>query len=78
MNTIFTRVSIRKFQDRPVEPEKLEKLLRAAMAAPSAKNHQPWEFYVVKNRDIIERLSEVGSLPSVPEMLLSSSYPAGR
>lgn len=37
MNSIFHRVSIRKFQDKPVEPEKIESLLRAAMAAPSAK-----------------------------------------
>ena len=47
MNSIFHRVSIRKFQDKPVEPEKIETLLRAAMAAPSARNQQPWEFYVV-------------------------------
>ena len=45
MDSIFHRVSIRKFQDKPVEPEKIEKLLRAAMAAPSAGNQQPWEFY---------------------------------
>ena len=45
MNSIFHRVSIRKFQDKPVEPEKIETLLRAAMAAPSARNQQPWEFY---------------------------------
>ena len=41
MDSIFHRVSIRKFQDKPVEPEKIEKLLRAAMAAPSAGNQQP-------------------------------------
>ena len=58
MNEIFTRVSIRRFQDRPVEPEKLEALLRAAMAAPSAGNQQPWEFYVVTNRQLLEALSE--------------------
>lgn len=57
MDAIFHRVSIRKFQDRPVEPEKLEQLLRAAMAAPSAGNQQPWEFYVVTNRALIEALA---------------------
>ena len=36
MQEIFKRVSIRKYQDRPVEEEKIEKILRAAMAAPSA------------------------------------------
>ena len=59
MNEIFTRVSIRKYEDRPVEPEKIEKLLRAAMAAPSTANQQPWEFYVVTDRAKIEELSKV-------------------
>lgn len=58
MNEIFHRVSIRKYQERPVEPKKIEQLLRAAMAAPSAGNQQPWEFYVVTNREVIERLSK--------------------
>ena len=38
MNSIYTRVSIRKYQDRPVEKEKTEAILRAAMQAPSAGN----------------------------------------
>ena len=50
MNNIYTRVSIRRYQDRPVEPEKTEAILRAAMQAPSATNQQPWEFYVVTDR----------------------------
>ena len=33
-------------------------MLKAAMAAPSACNQQPWEFYVVKDKAVIERLSE--------------------
>ena len=41
MNSIFHRVSIRKYQEKEVEQEKIEKLLRAAMAAPSAHNQQP-------------------------------------
>ena len=50
MDAIFHRTSIRKYQEKPVEPEKIEKLLRAAMAAPSAFNQQPWEFYVIRNK----------------------------
>ena len=38
MDAIFTRTSVRAYADRPVEPEKLERLLRAGMAAPSARN----------------------------------------
>lgn len=57
MNEIFTRRSVRKFLDRPVEAEKTEKLLRAAMQAPSATNQRPWEFVVVNDRRLIDRLS---------------------
>ena len=58
MKEIFERVSIRKYQDRAVEPEKVETILRAAMAAPSAGNQQPWEFYVVTDPEKIRHLSE--------------------
>ena len=59
MNAIFHRVSIRKYQDRPVEKEKTMAILRAAMQAPSAANQQPWEFYVVTNKEKLEILSKV-------------------
>lgn len=58
MNEIFHRTSIRSYQDRPVETEKIEMLLRAAMAAPSAGDQQPWEFYVVLNKGRLERLAK--------------------
>ena len=57
MNHLYTRVSIRKYQDRPVEKEKTEAMLRAAMQAPSAANQQPWEFYVVTNKEKLKALS---------------------
>ena len=58
MNEIFTRRSIRRYEPRPVEPEKIERILRAAMAAPSAGNQQPWEFYVVRDREKIAELAK--------------------
>ena len=58
MDEIFERVSIRKYLDKTVEKEKIEKILRAAMAAPSAGNQQPWEFYVVTDKEKIKALSE--------------------
>ena len=57
MNAIFHRVSIRKYQEKPVEQEKIITMLRAAMAAPSACNQQPWEYYVVTNKEKIEELA---------------------
>ena len=58
MNEIFHRVSIRKYTDQPVEEEKITLLLRAAMAAPSACNQQPWEFYVVTDPAMMAKLAD--------------------
>lgn len=59
MNAIFTRTSTRQFEPRKVENKYLIKLIRAAMAAPSAVNQQPWEFYITEDRDILSRLAKV-------------------
>ncbi len=58
MNEIYHRVSIRKFLDKPVEKEKILQVLKAAMQAPSACNQQPWEFYVVEDKETIQALSK--------------------
>ena len=57
MNSIFTRTSIRRYTAQPVSEENIEKLLRAAMAAPSAGNQQPWEFYAVTDQEMIGKLA---------------------
>lgn len=57
MKEIFNRRSIRKFESRPIEKEKIEKILRAGMQAPSAANQQPWEFIVVENKETLNKLS---------------------
>ena len=54
MNAIFKRKSIRKFLDKEIEDDKIERLLKAGMQAPSAMNTQPWEFVVVKDKKSIE------------------------
>jgi nitroreductase len=53
LETIFHRRSIRKYANQPVEPEKLDLLLKAAMAAPSAMNCRPFEFVVITNPEIL-------------------------
>lgn len=58
MNSIFHRTSVRQFKDKKVEQEKINKILEAAMASPSAGNQQPWEFYVIEDKDILESLSK--------------------
>ena len=47
LDVIMTRTSIRAYRDCPVGADTVELLLRAAMAAPSAVNRQPWAFVVV-------------------------------
>ena len=70
MNSIFTRRSVRKFLDKAVEPEVIDRMIRAAMQAPSATNQQPWEFIVIDDRQTIDRLSDFSPyakmLPGAP------------
>lgn len=59
LHWIFARRSIRKFHSRPVEDEKIELLLKAAMSAPSANNSRPWHFIVMKDRQRLNELARV-------------------
>jgi nitroreductase len=56
VDVIFARRSIRKYTDAPVPKETLVTLLKAAMAAPTATNAQPWEFVVVTDEETLEKL----------------------
>lgn len=58
MNSIFTRRSVRNFTDQRVEEQKIEKLLRAAMQSPSARNQQPWEFVVVRGKQNLHYIAQ--------------------
>ena len=62
IQAIMTRTSVRAFLDKPVSDETVEVLLKAAMAAPSAKNSQPWSFVVIRDRALLEKLGD--SLPN--------------
>ena len=56
LSPIFRRRSIRHYKAQPVEQETIIHVLRAAMAAPTACNSQPWEFVVVTEPEIIGAL----------------------
>jgi nitroreductase len=56
-DAIFTRRSIRKFTGEPVSEEQLALILRAGSYAPSAHNHQPWHFVVVRDCDTLEAIA---------------------
>ncbi len=59
MDVINSRRSVRKFQSKPVEKEKIEALLKAAMQAPSAGNQQSWEFLVIQDSENLKQLGGV-------------------
>ncbi len=56
LEAIQTRRSVRKFEKREINEEIVGKLLLAAMSAPSAANQQPWEFIVIKDRDMLDAI----------------------
>ncbi|HEY9550772.1 MAG TPA: nitroreductase family protein, partial [Prevotella sp.] len=58
MNNILTRTSVRAYQSRSVEKDKIQDLLRAGMAAPSAVDRRPWHFVVVTDKSVLEGLSK--------------------
>ena len=57
LDIIHARKSVRSYTDEPVTPEQVETLLRAAMAAPSGKNVQPWRFVVVTQLETKKKLA---------------------
>lgn len=56
---LMTRRSIRRFTAEPVSAAAVETLLRAAMAAPSAGNAQPWHFITVTDRAVLAQLPDI-------------------
>jgi nitroreductase len=59
MSAIFERRSIRDFLPKPVEQEKIERILRAGFEAPSAHNRRPWEFLVITGREDLDAVAEM-------------------
>ena len=59
MNTIeaiYARRSIRKYEDRPVEKEKLLELCRLGAAGPSATNRRPWAFVAIDEKAVMDKV----------------------
>jgi nitroreductase len=59
MKEIFERRSIRKYTSKDVSDESIKELLKAAMAAPSAGNQQPWDFIVLKDRTVLNEIPKI-------------------
>lgn len=59
LEAIHTRRSIREYQDKDISEELIDELLKAAMAAPSARNQQPWEFVVITDPELKKKVPSV-------------------
>ncbi|MBN2422680.1 nitroreductase family protein [Candidatus Woesearchaeota archaeon] len=62
---IKTRKSIRKFKDKPVEKEKIIKIIEAATLAPNSENKQPWKFVVVQDKDKKKEIAKISILGGI-------------
>ena len=63
---LFTRHSIRKYTDEPIDGEHVKLLLEAALLAPSGKSVRPWEFVVVEDKGVLAKMSECRPFGSGP------------
>ena len=53
------RYSVRSYAEKEVEEEKVQKILKAAQIAPTAKNCQPQKIYVLKSLEVLEKIRSV-------------------
>lgn len=57
VDAILQRRSVRSYQDKQIEDEQLEVLLTCAKYAPTGLNNQPWNFTVVQNKELLEKMA---------------------
>jgi nitroreductase len=62
---IIHRQSVRKYDSKPVEPEKLQQCIEAARMAPSASNTQPWQFLCITSEPLRTQIAEATFSPAV-------------
>lgn len=59
LSAIYNRKSVRNFiKDRPVSDEDVQSLIKAGMSAPSGKDTRPWEFVIINDRAILDKMAE--------------------
>ena len=59
IENILSRKSVRKYSDKEIEQEKIDIILKCAMAAPSAMNKQPWEILVINDKEKLGKIAEI-------------------
>lgn len=58
LETIFNRKSVRSYTDQPVSVDDLMLLVKAGMAAPTGMNRQPWEFFIIQDKELMSSLAD--------------------
>ncbi|MGD9334679.1 MAG: nitroreductase family protein [Desulfobacterales bacterium] len=58
LSLVQGRRSIRKYEEKPVDAEKIDALIEAALRSPSSRGFNPWEFVVVTDKGLLEKLSK--------------------
>lgn len=66
IQAIMTRVSTRQFSDELISDTTLRTILEAGMAGPSAVNARPWQFIVVQDKDMLNRMADVNGRAAEP------------
>ena len=78
MEAIEARWSVRRYQDRPIEQEKLDMITEAGRLAPTASNEQHWKHIVVTDPELIQRMvpacKDVKWVGTAPAILVSCAY----
>ena len=59
INNILTRRSIRSFNSKKIEKEKLDLIIKSAIHAPSARNFQTWKFAIIQDKSVISSLAKI-------------------
>ncbi|MFW5711163.1 MAG: nitroreductase family protein [Spirochaetota bacterium] len=72
LETLQNRRSIRAFENHPVEPEKLERILQAALLSPSSKGIRPWSFILVDDPKLLQALA--ASKPHGSDFISSAAF----
>lgn len=72
LTAIHTRRSVRRFLPDPVADDKVRVLLAAAMTAPSAGNGQPWQFVVITEKSLLQRVADIN-----PYAAMAKTAPMG-
>jgi len=57
LDLLYSRRSIRKYTSQLIEPDKIEKLIEAALLSPTSRNREAWEFVVVTEKEALNQLS---------------------